>query len=81
MSDCEKMIIKLSLGIRILVLQQGGSKGIICCFGEEQTLARKKYEEKKTLLDADDEKKKHLSNGQLHSQMSQDRLPGCSYFI
>lgn len=48
MSGWEKMIINLSLGIRIriLVLQHGGSKGIICCFGEEQTLARKKYEKK-----------------------------------
>lgn len=41
-----KMIIKLSLGIRILVLQHRESKGIICCFGEEQTLAGKKYEKK-----------------------------------
>lgn len=46
MSGWEKVIINLSLGIRILVLQHGGSKGIICCFGEEQTLARKKYEKK-----------------------------------
>lgn len=46
MSGCEKMIIKLSLGIRILVLQYRGSKGTICCFGEEQTLARKKYKKK-----------------------------------
>lgn len=56
MSGCEKMIIKLSLGIRILVVQCGESKGIISCFWEEQTLARKKYE-KKRLLDADNEKK------------------------
>lgn len=57
MSGCEKMIIKLSLGIRILVVLCGGSKGIISCFCEEQTLARKKYEKKKRLLDADNEKK------------------------
>lgn len=47
MSGCEKMIIKLSLGMRILVLQHGERKGIICCFGEERTPAGKKYEKKR----------------------------------
>lgn len=46
MSGCEKMVIKLSLGIRVLVLQNRGSKGIICCFGEEQTRAREKCKKK-----------------------------------